>query len=691
MKSFDIEDTITKLNQISTKRAEVLLDHQVKSIKNLLYYFPRKHLDRTNITKIKDIAPANKYNIVGTVETLGEKRTRFKKIYQVLISDGTGVMTLTWFNSSKYIKNLVKKGDLIAVHGKVDWYNGFSISHPEFDILDQKTDPASTGSIIPIYPLTNELKRVGVEQRLIRKLILQSLDKISSFNEMYDAKILKSHKLVKIGEALNQLHFPDDINQLKSAIYRLKFDEHFILQVFLALVKENIKRSEARPFKDIGPYFQIIRDGLKFELTRSQKKVIAEIHGDMKKGHSMNRLLQGDVGSGKTIVAILSSSLAVGNSAQVAIMAPTEILAAQHYKSFQEELSEARIICCLLVGKMKKKDRNKIITNIENGKISVVVGTHAIIQDDVIFKDLGLVVIDEQHRFGVEQRNKLTNKGLNPHFLSMTATPIPRTLSITYMGDMDLSIIDELPKNRIPITTKIIEPTRLPKVYAFAKDQIDSGQQCMIVYPLIEESEKSDLAAAVEMFEKLQKSTFSNYKVGLIHGKMNGEEKKEVMGRFKENKINIIIATTVIEVGIDVPNATVMLIEHAERFGLTQLHQLRGRVGRGIKKSYCILVNRGTNELSAKRLKIMESTNDGFEIADEDLILRGPGDYVGFKQSGFVKYKIADMVKDGPIIRTARILAKSIIESDPILENHENVKARVIDDYKNNLHLVKLN
>ena len=273
----------------------------------------------------------------------------------------------------------------------------------------------------------------------------------------------------------------------------------------------------------------------------------------------------------------------------------------------------------------------------------------------------------------------------------MTATPIPRTLSITYMGDMDLSIIDELPKNRIPITTKIIEPARLPKVYSFVKDQINSGQQCMIVYPLVEESEKSDLAAAVEMFEKLQKSTFSKYKVGLIHGKMNGEEKKEVMRRFKENKINIIIATTVIEVGIDVPNATVMIIEHAERFGLTQLHQLRGRVGRGIKKSYCILVNRGTNEISLNRLKIMESTNDGFKIADEDLILRGPGDYVGFQQSGFVKYKIADMVTDGPIIRTARILAKSIIEADPILENHERVKERVLNDYKNNLDLVKLN
>lgn len=691
MKSFDIDDTITKLNQVSTKRAEVLFDHHVKSIKDLLYYFPRKYLDRTNITKIKDIAPSNKYNIVGIVETLGEKRARFKKIYQVVISDGTGVITLTWFNSSKYIKNLVKKGDLIAVHGKVNWYNGFSISHPEFDILEQETDPTSTGSIVPIYPLTNEFKRVGIEQRLIRKLILQALDKISSLNEMYNDEILKSHNLVKIGEALNQLHFPENSEQLKSAIYRLKFDEHFILQVFLALIKANVKRSKSRPFKDIGPYFQIIRDGLKFELTESQKKVIAEIHGDMKQSSAMNRLLQGDVGSGKTIIAILSSSLAVGNNAQVAIMAPTEILATQHFQSFQEELSQARITCCLLVGKMKKKDRNKIIANIENGKISVVIGTHAVIQEDIVFKELGLVIIDEQHRFGVEQRKKLTQKGSNPHFLSMTATPIPRTLSITYMGDMDLSIIDELPKNRIPITTKIIDPSRLQKVYSFMQNQINSGQQCMIVYPLVEESEKSDLAAAVEMFEKLQKSTFSKCKVGLIHGKMNGDEKKIVMRKFKENKINIIIATTVIEVGIDVPNATVMLIENAERFGLTQLHQLRGRVGRGMKKSYCILVNRGTNEISLTRLKIMESTNDGFKIADEDLILRGPGDYVGYQQSGFIKYKIADMVTDGPIIRVARNLAKSIIKTDPILENHEKVKARVFIDYKNNLDLVKLN
>ena len=691
MKSFDIEDTITKLNQVSTKRAEVFIDHQISSLNDLLYYFPRKHLDRSNITKIKDVQPGNKYNIVGKVETCGEKRTRFKKIFQVIITDGTGILTLTWFNSSRFIKSLVKKKDQIAVHGKVEWYNGFSISHPEFDVLDQNVNSLNTGAIIPIYPLTNEFKKVGIEQRLIRKCMKEIIEKVSSYDEILDDKVISSYNLLNIKDALSQLHFPENADLLSNAYYRLKFDEHLILQIFLALIKLNIKHSSSKPFKDIGPYFPIIRDSLKFELTNAQKRVIAEIHGDMKKKYSMNRLLQGDVGSGKTIVAILSASLAVGNNSQVAIMAPTEILASQHFKSFKDELSQARITCCLLVGKMKKKDRLDVLSNLENGNISVVIGTHALIQEDVVFKELGLVIIDEQHRFGVEQRIKLTSKGSNPHLLSMTATPIPRTLSITYMGDMDLSIIDELPKNRIPVTTKIIEKSRLPKVYSFMKKQIDLGLQCMIVYPLVEESEKSDLAAAVEMYEKLKTSTFSKHQIGLVHGKMTPEEKKEVMQKFQKNKVKIIVSTTVIEVGIDVPNATVMLIEHAERFGLTQLHQLRGRVGRGKEKSYCILVNRGSNDLSLSRLEIMEQTNDGFKIADEDLILRGPGDYVGYQQSGFVKYKITNMITDGAIIRRARVLAAELVKQDPLLDNHYKLKERVLNDYKNNLNLVNLN
>lgn len=691
MNSFDIDDTITKLSQISSQRAKVFSGHQINSISELVYYFPRKHLDRTNITLIRDVTRGNKFNIVGTVETFGERSTRYKKIFQVIVTDGTGLIALTWFNSIRFIKKLFKKGDTIAVHGKVEWYKGLTINHPEFDRLDHDDNPSNTGAIIPIYPLTIELRSAGIEQRLIRKTILEALNSVSSVNDMFNDLFIRSNNLCGLDESLKQIHYPDSIEKLNQAIYRLKFDEHFLLQIFMAMIKKNIKSEKTKALKDVGPYFKSIRNTLSFELTKAQKRVIREIHSDMKKNVCMNRLLQGDVGSGKTIVAILSTALAVGNNVQVALMVPTEILATQHYESFQKELSKARITCCSLIGKMNKKERKIIINNIEAGKISVVIGTHAIIQEDINFKNLGLVIIDEQHRFGVGQRNKLTEKGINPHFLSMTATPIPRTLSITYMGDMDLSIIDELPKNRIPITTKVIDSQRLPKVYSFIKKQIELRQQCMIVYPLVEESEKSDIAAAVDMYKELKQNIFPDIEMGVIHGKMKSDEKKSIMRDFEQNKINILVATTVIEVGIDVPNATIMLIEHAERFGLTQLHQLRGRVGRGAEKSYCILVNHGTNEKSATRLGIMEETADGFRIADEDLMLRGPGDYIGYQQSGFIKYKIADMITDGPIIRKARKLAIDIIDKDPKLENHALIKKRVMIDYKDRLDIIKLN
>ena len=691
MTSFDIDDPITKLTQIGARRAEALSDYQINSLRELVFYFPRKHLDRTNVTLIKDVSQGHKFNIVGKVETLGENPTRYKKIFQVIITDGTGLLTLTWFNSIRFIKKLFKKGDTVAVHGKVEWYNGFVINHPEFDRLDHNDNPTNTGSIIPIYSLTNELRSAGIEQRIIRKIILQALDSVGSLKDMFNDSFIKVNNLYGLNESLKQIHYPKNIEKLNQAIYRLKFDEHFSLQIFMALVKKNIKNAKTKPLKDVGPYFKTIRDSLSFELTKAQKKVIQEIHSDMKKDACMNRLLQGDVGSGKTIVAILSAALAVGNNVQVAVMAPTEILASQHYESFQKELSKARITCCLLIGKMNKKDREIIIDNIEVGTISVVIGTHAIIQDDVTFNHLGLVIIDEQHRFGVGQRNKLTKKGMNPHFLSMTATPIPRTLSITYMGDMDLSIIDELPMNRIPITTKIIDALRIPKVYSFIKQQIDLGQQCMIVYPLVKESEKNDIAAAVDMYEELNQNIFSDIEMGVIHGRMKSDEKKIIMEDFEKNKIRILVSTTVIEVGIDIPNATIMLIEHAERFGLTQLHQLRGRVGRGAEKSYCILVNRGNSEKSSTRLGIMEQINDGFKIADKDLILRGPGDYIGSQQSGFIKYKIADMITDGAIIRKARKLATDIIDKDPNLENHVLIKKRVMIDYRDRLNIIKLN
>jgi ATP-dependent DNA helicase RecG len=691
MTSFDIDDPITKLSQIGARRAKALSDHQIKSFRDLVFYFPRKHLDRTNITLIKNISRGHKFNIVGKVETFGEKSSRYKKIFQVIITDGTGLLTLSWFNSVGFIKKLFKNGDTVAVHGKVEWYNGFVINHPEFDRLDHSDNPINTGSIIPIYSLTNELRSVGIEQRIIRKIIIQALDSVGSIKDIFNDSFIKVNNLNELKESLKQIHYPENIEKLNQAIYRLKFDEHFSLQIFMALIKKKIKNSRTKPLKDIGPYFKTISDSLSFELTRAQKKVIREIHSDMKKDACMNRLLQGDVGSGKTIVAILSAALAVGNNVQVAVMAPTEILASQHYESFQKELSKARITCCLLIGKMNKKDRKILVDNIAAGTISVIIGTHAIIQDDVKFNHLGLVIIDEQHRFGVSQRNKLTKKGMNPHFLSMTATPIPRTLSITYMGDMDLSIIDELPMNRIPIRTKIIDAPRLPKVYSFIKQQVKLGHQCMIVYPLVEESEKSDIAAAVDMYKNLHQNIFTNIEMAVIHGRMKSDEKEIIMKDFEKNNISILVSTTVIEVGIDIPNATIMLIEHAERFGLTQLHQLRGRVGRGTEKSYCILVNRGNSEKSLIRIGIMEQTSDGFKIADEDLILRGPGDYIGSQQSGFIKYKIADMITDGRIIRKARKLATDIIEKDPYLENHALIKKRITIDFKDRLDIIKLN
>ena len=424
------------------------------------------------------------------------------------------------------------------------------------------------------------------------------------------------------------------------------------------------KNLPSKSLKKTGIQTKLIFNKIDFELTKAQKKVLKEIKDDISQPFAMNRLLQGDVGSGKTIIAVLASAIAVSNDMQVAVMAPTEILAKQHYKSFKKLANHAKMSCALLIGGMPARERNKIRRGLEKNKINIIVGTHALFQKDINFSSLGLAVIDEQHRFGVNQRNALLQKGFNPHLLSMTATPIPRTLAITYHGDMDLSIIDELPKNRIPITTKKVEVNRLEKIYSFMLEEVKAGRQCIIVYPLIEETEKSDLAAAVEMYDSLKKHVFKEINLGLIHGRLEKDLKDKIMSDFSKNKINIIISTTVIEVGIDVPNATVMLIEHAERFGLTQLHQLRGRVGRGSEKSYCILVQRNFSENSNKRLNIMESTSDGFLISDEDLKMRGPGEFFGIKQSGFFNFKIANIVLDGDLIIKARNAAEQIFDSD---------------------------
>ena len=661
---------------VGAARSKALSQAGIETVEDLLHYYPRRHLDRTTITDCKDLKRESVVTIVGSVKSCEMKTIRRGKLFQALIEDGTGLLTLTWFNAAAYVKKSIKVGDRLAIHGKVGFYRGFQIVHPEYDKLDIDLEQLSTGLVIPLYSLNQNFRSAGLTHRSLRKLIRNRQNQLDDLPDFYTEDFKQYHSIINRMDALNDIHFAKDVANLKKAIYRLKFDEHFFLQLGVALKKDTLDKIGTKPLGKIGPYAKLIYDQLDFEITNAQKRVLKEIRDDLKKPIMMNRLLQGDVGCGKTIIAILASAIAVGNKVQVAIMAPTEILAHQHYEVFNKYTDSANISTTLLVGNIKSKERKSILNGLKTGKISIVIGTHALIQKDVEFKKLGLVIVDEQHRFGVLQRGDLVTKGHNPHFLAMTATPIPRTLSITYYGDMNLSIIDKMPKNRIPITTSVVQPTRLSKVYNFIKEEIIRGQQCIVVYPLVEESEKSDLAAAVEAHQELSEKIFTNNKVGLIHGRMKREKKDKVMESFSNNIINILISTTVIEVGIDIPNATVMLVEHAERFGLTQLHQLRGRVGRSARKSYCILVQRNFTDLGNQRLQIMESTNDGFKIADEDLKMRGPGVFFGIQQSGFFNFKIANLISDRKIIKEARSAAFALIKDDPSLKKPDNVKIK---------------
>jgi ATP-dependent DNA helicase RecG len=621
------------------------------------------------------------------VEAAGIRQGKRRQYFQAILSDGKGMLNLTWFNAAQYMKRAIKIGDRLAVSGKVEFFNGFQIVHPEYDKLRDDEDPVNSGLVIPLYSIPAELKKTRIDSRTLRRLIKTILDSLEEIPDHFSLEFTNQHDLCPLNQALRNIHFAESISVLNKAVNRLKFDEHFFLQLLMAVRKSSIQQTGTKAFIKIGPQVKLISDSLDFELTSAQKKVIKEIKNDMARPFSMNRLLQGDVGSGKTIVSILVAAIAVANSVQVAVMAPTEILAQQHYDSFKIYAETARMTCAILIGGTPAKERKSILDGLASGQIDIIIGTHALIQEDVAFKELGLAIVDEQHRFGVLQRGHLTRKGFNPHLLAMTATPIPRTLAITYHGDMDLSIIDEMPKDRIPIITKVVEKTRLEKIYTFMKEEVKAGRQCMVVYPLVKETEKSDLAAAVEMHGELSENVFPELIVGLIHGRMKNDDKGEVMDAYARNEIHILVSTTVIEVGIDIPNATVMLIEYADRFGLTQLHQLRGRVGRGSEKSYCILVRRNFTENSKKRLRIMESTNDGFVISDEDLKLRGPGEFFGIRQSGFLKYKLANMITDGPILRKARQSAFELVKSDPNLNQPENelIRTRFMNEYQDKL------
>lgn len=657
----------------------ILKKLNITTAKDLLYHFPRRYEDRTHFARIASLEHGETATICGVVLTADNVKTRGRLVLtKVVVDDGSGCIVLTWFNQ-QYRKEQFNKlrGREVVAYGTAQigrW--GVEIGSPEIEVCSDETDSLSSLRIVPIYPLTE-----GIFQVHLRKIISGAVELYTELlEETLPEEFLDRLDLVDIRTAIRNIHFPESQESLLAARKRLVFEELFVLQLALAMRKRGIEAPGQGVAFNIPPDLDAqLKELLPFELTGAQKRVIGEIARDMSRPMCMNRLLQGDVGSGKTAVALAAMMIAVKNGYQAAMMAPTEILAEQHYLGISNLLGDHDLMGIrvdLLTGSLKSKNRRDVTERVASGQTQIVIGTHALIQENVEFRNLGLVIIDEQHRFGVMQRAALTEKGLKPDVLVMTATPIPRTLTLTVYGDLDVSIIDELPPGRKPVKTHWKQVTERRKVYAGVRSLIEQGRQAYVVCPLIEESEKLQVQAATELAEHLQSEIFPDLKIGLLHGGMKSDEKDTVMSAFRAGQIHILVSTTVIEVGVDVRNATVMVIEDAHRFGLAQLHQLRGRVGRGDEQSYCVMICEGNNQDSITRMTTMASTNDGFVIAEEDLKLRGPGEFYGTKQSGMPELTIADIFRDIPILEIARKEAFAIIEKDPGLSSESFARLR---------------
>jgi ATP-dependent DNA helicase RecG len=688
-----LETEITYLKGVGPNRGNKLKKYGIEVLSDLLYHFPRRYIDRSNILLINKLKIGEQGLIVGKIISANIKQTKKRRFFELEINDQTGSIKCIWFRGLSWISEKFEIGESIAIYGKIEFYNGFRMIHPEFDLLDENEDPINTGKIISIYPSNSDLKSVGMDSRGFRRIINHAIENIEfSITDFFDRATLELEQLITLKKALIDIHQPKNMDTLDQSIRRLKFNEHFFMQLLMAIKKSNHKKNRTKQFISKDDYVSKIYKLLPFNLTNSQIRVLKEIRGDLESSNSMNRLIQGDVGSGKTIVAILASAIAIDNTSQVAIMAPTEILAEQHFNSFKSYCDRINLSCELLISDIKKNMKEKIIADLKSGNINIIVGTHALIQENIEFKNLGLSIIDEQHRFGVEHRKNLIKKAENSNVLAMTATPIPRTLSMTLHGDLDISIIDEIPKNRIPIKTKVVNENHLDSIYQFIMKELKNKRQCYIVYPIIEESESLDLEAANTAYKNIKENIFKDFKVGYLNGKMNKVERDKQMSLFISGNIDVLVATTVVEVGIDNPNATIMLIENAERFGLTQLHQLRGRIGRGEHQGYCMLVQRKRSLLSDHRLKVMENTANGFKISDEDLKLRGPGEFFGKKQHGYMKTKIVDIPRDFEIIGQARKLAFNIISKDDELKlpENQNIKHELFDKYSNMLEFINI-
>lgn len=690
---------------VGPKRAELISKELgISTVGELLRIYPFRHIDKSTFIRIADARPdmahiqikatVLRVDLYGSTSAANAIKSqdslKFNTIRRMSawVSDGSGEMEMVFFKGIKWMHGRLKQGEEFIFFGKPQTFNGrINIVHPEVDPTAGRpiagtiiTPGSASGTMTGVYTSTEKLKNGGITGKVMNKIMEAALTKcLGDVQESLPEYILRQHGLVPIHFALRNIHFPKDLNALEKARYRLKFEELFYLQ--LSLLKQKYIRSredKGIAMPKVGEAFNKCYEALPFPLTGAQKRVITEIRNDMKSGHQMNRLLQGDVGSGKTMVAVLTALIAIGNGYQACIMAPTEVLAQQHYKNIQKFLAPTGVKAALLTGSSKAAERRDTHAGLQDGSIGIIVGTHALIEDSVIFRNLGLAIIDEQHRFGVEQRSKLWKKssaGAPPHVLVMTATPIPRTLAMTLYGDLDVSVIDELPPGRKPVQTIHATENKRTAMYNFMRDQIALGRQVFVVYPLIFETEKLDYQSLEEGIEKIEKALpFPPYKKAVVHGKMTNDEKNFNMGAFAAGRAHILIATSVIEVGVDVPNASVMVIENAERFGLSQLHQLRGRVGRGSEKSFCVLMTgHKLSKESKHRIDLMCATENGFELAEEDMKMRGPGDLEGTQQSGLpISLNIASLAKDGIILSAARSAAEAVLSEDPTLTSDRN-------------------
>lgn len=675
-----LDQAVTYLPGIGAKNSERLAKLGLFTVKDLLFYYPRDHIDYARQVRIRDLVPGATVTIVATVKRCNcftSPRNNKLTIFELVVRDHTGQLTLSRFYPGtryhnrgwqEHQKKLYPPGTIVAASGLVKEAKfGKTLEDPQIEVIDHSDasiDSLKVGRVVPVYPLTE-----GVGADIVRKAVVAALPAIKQLQDPLPEGLRQKQDLVDLQQAINDIHFPPDSAALAAARKRLVFDEFFYLQ--LGLLKRRMAQRQNQVSAPLAPTGQLIDEFyqvLPFQLTNAQQRVVNDILNDLQQTAPMNRLVQGDVGSGKTVVAVIATLAAIQAGYQAALMAPTEVLAEQHYRKLVSWFNLLHLPVELLTGSTRTAKRRQLLSQLATGELPLLVGTHALIEDPVQFHKLGLVVIDEQHRFGVQQRAKLQQKGDFPHVLTMTATPIPRTLALTLHGDLDVSQIDELPPGRQPIQTTMLAGKDRTHAYDLIRREVAQGRQVYVVLPLVEESEKLDLKSAIDEYQHLQEGVFPEFKVGLLHGRMTSAEKDDAITQFRDNKTQILVSTTVVEVGVDVPNATVMLIEHAERFGLSQLHQLRGRVGRGAAQSFCLLMNSSKAETARQRLKVLEQSQDGFFISEMDLRFRGPGEVLGTRQSGLPDFALASLVEDQEVLSIAREAAERVIELDPLLE-----------------------